>query len=44
MKYDPSPSLRAVKELHEAVAPLMWAYLVVHSASLLGRWLRRTFV
>lgn len=25
-----SPLLRGVKEVHEAMAPLMWAYLVVH--------------
>ncbi|MDO8606841.1 MAG: cytochrome b/b6 domain-containing protein [Phaeospirillum sp.] len=25
-----SPSLRTVKEVHEAMAPLMWAYLIVH--------------
>lgn len=27
-----SPALRVVKEAHEMVAPLMWAYLVLHPA------------
>lgn len=31
-----SPTFRAVKEIHEAMAPLMWAYLVAHP--LLGVW------
>ncbi|MEW5729615.1 MAG: cytochrome b/b6 domain-containing protein [Pseudomonadota bacterium] len=26
----PSPLLRGVKEVHESMAPLMWAYLVAH--------------